>query len=347
MNPESNEDTFHTFILSQEGIKDCVEIKLTKFINGGFIEEEYSSIDSIPDLSSDLSVQWLSIAYHSNNEIIKQLSSQFGIHSVDIKDICNESSRPTIVFYDEYIFVTIKSIVLSTDALDLSSKHISFILKKNFLISFTDCDINIFDAVKPKFNSNKKINEIGPDYILYLLLDFIVDNYFETIDRINDTVELLEEEITDNQKKNTLDRIHKLRRLLINAHRLVWPLREITTKLNNEDSEWIKDKANIYYKDLSEHTVHVVENLEAMREIASSILDIYLSQASIKLNEIMKLLTIISTIFIPLTFIAGVYGMNFRFMPELEWRIGYFIILFIMTLIGSMMLFYFKKKKWL
>ena len=188
---------------------------------------------------------------------------------------------------------------------------------------------------------------MGADYLAYSLIDAIVDNYFAILEGIGERIEGLEEELVSNPKKETLHRIHELKREMIFLRKAVWPLREVISTLQRGDSPLIKNTTAIYLRDVYDHTIQVIDAIETSREMLSGMLDIYLSSISNRMNEIMKFLTIIGTIFIPLTFIVGIYGMNFEFMPELNWRYGYFAIMTFMFAIGIIMLFYFKKKKWL
>jgi magnesium transporter len=231
---------------------------------------------------------------------------------------------------------------------EIESEQMSLILGPNFVFSFQEREGDIFDPIRDRIRNNKgHIRKMGADYLAYSLLDSIVDNYFIILEKLGEKIEFLEEKLVTRPTPETLQTIHYLRREMIFLRKAVWPLREVINALGRGESSLIKEYTRIYLRDVYDHTIQTIDTIETYRDMVSGMLDIFLSSVSNRLNSVMKVLTIIATIFMPLTFLAGIYGMNFKYMPELEWRWGYPFIWLIMVGIGVFMLLYFKKKKWL
>jgi magnesium transporter len=230
-----------------------------------------------------------------------------------------------------------------------SSEQVSLILGPNFVISFQEgADGDVFDPVRDRIRTGKgRLRKQGPDYLAYALVDAIVDNYFLVLEKLGERVEVLEEELVTDPDQQTLHEMHALKREMIYVRRSVWPLREVINGLERAESPLLQQTTGIFLRDVYDHTIQVIDTVETYRDMLSGMLDIYLSSVSNRMNQVMKVLTIIATIFIPLTFLAGVYGMNFKFMPELEWRWGYFVIVGIMLAIGLLMVIYFRRKRWM
>jgi magnesium transporter len=227
-------------------------------------------------------------------------------------------------------------------------EQISLILGPNFVFSFQEKEGDVFDPIRERIRNGKgRIRKMGTDYLMYALLDSIVDNYFIILEKLGEKIELLEEKLVTRPTPDTLSTIHQLKREMIFLRKAVWPLREVISGLERNDSSMIKESTRIYLRDVYDHTIQTIDTIETFRDMVSGMLDIYLSSVSNRLNSVMKVLTIIATIFMPLTFLAGIYGMNFKYMPELEWRWSYPVIWLIMAGIGFFMLLYFRKKKWL
>jgi magnesium transporter len=231
----------------------------------------------------------------------------------------------------------------------VEGEQVSLILGSNFVISFQEeKEGDVFNPVRERIRSAKGlIRKMGSDYLAYSLIDTIVDHYFLILEKLGDQVELLEEELMAHPTDRTIQRIQAIRNEIAFVRRVVWPLREVVSGLGRRESPLIKETTEIYLRDVYDHTVQVIDTIETYREMISGMLDIYLSSVSNRLNSVMKVLTIIATIFMPLTFIAGIYGMNFKYMPELEWRWGYPVIWMVIVFIGVFMVVYFKKKKWI
>lgn len=231
---------------------------------------------------------------------------------------------------------------------EVDVEQISLILGENFVISFQERPGDVFDPIRDRIrNAKGRIRKMGVDYLVYALIDAVVDNYFSIMEKFTEKIESLEEELINDPTPNTSRTIHNLKREMIFLRKSVWPLREVVNVLERGDLRFIKKSTRVFLRDLYDHTIQVIDTIETLRDMVSGMLDIYLSSISNRMNEVMKVLTIIATIFIPLTFIAGIYGMNFRYMPELQWQWGYFTVWIIMGAVAISMLFYFKRKRWL
>jgi magnesium transporter len=231
---------------------------------------------------------------------------------------------------------------------EIVTEQISLILGPNFVISFQEKKGTVFNPIRERIRNDKgRIRKMGSDYLAYSLLDLIVDNYFIIMEKLGEKIEFLEEEVVTHPTPETLQTIHHLKREMIFLRKGVWPLREVVSGLERGESSLIKESTRIYLRDVYDHTIQTIDTIETYRDMVSGMLDIYLSSISNRLNAVMKVLTIIATIFMPLTFLAGIYGMNFKYMPELTWKWGYPVLCLIMIGIGIFMLAYFKKKNWL
>ena len=294
------------------------------------------------------SVTWINVDGLHDVAMLERLAHDYGLHPLTIEDIVNTQQRPKVEFFDNYIALNLKMYTFDINTYELDIDHVSLVLGKNFVLTFQERQGDLFDAIRARIQYNKgKIKKGGADYLAYSLLDAIVDGYFKVLDRIGDEIENIEEKLFTNPESSILEDLHDLRQELIFFRKTVWPLRTIMNELDRQETELIEDSTSVYLRDLYDHVVQVIETLETFREMLSGHLEVYLSTISNKTNEIMKFLTIIGTIFIPLTFIAGVYGMNFKHMPELEWRWGYYLIWAVMIGIGVALLAYFRKKNWI
>jgi magnesium transporter len=230
----------------------------------------------------------------------------------------------------------------------IKSEHVSLVLGKNYVISFQETGGDVFDKIRERIRTDKgRIRKMGADFLAYSLMDAILDNYFIILEQIGDNIEKIEDELVSHAKQGTLKEIYTFKRETLMLRKSVWPLREVASQLQKSESDIIKEKTEIYFNDLYDNTIQIIDTIEIYRDMIAGMLELYLSSVSNRLNEIMKVLTIIATIFIPLTFITGVYGMNFKHMPELEWEWGYYTIWLVIILMGSVMLMYFRKRDWL
>jgi len=268
------------------------------------------------------------------------------LHHLVLDDIVSVKQRPKIEDYDKYLFCVLKMIYYSKQK--LRTEQISIVLGNGYVISFQEKEGDVFDDVRNRIGTEKsKIRKNGADYLMYSLMDSIIDNYFLVLENIGEKIEKIESVLLLRPSPDTLSQIYSLKRTLIYLRKSVWPLREVINKILRDENKLIKQETKIYYRDLYDHTIQVIDTIESYRDMSAGMLDIYLSSLSNKMNEVMKVLTIIATIFIPLTFLAGVYGMNFKYMPELNNQFSYPIIWGIMILVAVIMVYYFRRKKWI
>lgn len=325
-----------------------VRISVIDYNKNEFIKREgVKAEDCFPFKDKD-SITWININGVHNTDIIEDIGGYFGLHPLVMEDIGNTTQRPKVEDFDKHIFVVIKMIYYDNKGEELEVEQVSLILGRNFVISFQEREGDVFDAVRERIEKAKgRIRKMRSDYLLYSLIDAVVDNYFSVLERMGDRIEELEEDIVEQTTPESLHNIHKSKKDMILLRRSVWPLREVVNSLAREKSVLISENVLIYFRDIYDHTIQVIDTVETFRDMLSGLHDTYLSSISNKMNEIMKVLTMFASIFIPLTFIAGVYGMNFSFMPELRWQWGYFSVWGVIIIVGVSMLFYFKRKKWL
>jgi len=276
--------------------------------------------------------------------LFEDIGELFGLHPLVLEDILNTDQRPKMEDYGAYIYLVLKNFY-EQEGEGLQSDQISVILGKDFVLSFLERESKIFGSIKEKIGKSKgRIRKEGADYLTHALIDSIVDNYFIVLENLEEKIEVLEDDLVKKPTQSTLHDIHMFKRELIMLGKSLWPLREAINSLERSDSPLINKSIVVYFKDIYDHTIAIIDTVETFKDMLSGMLDIYLSTVSNRLNEVTKVLTVIATIFMPLTFIAGVYGMNFRYMPELEWRWGYFGALGVMLVVALLMVFYFKKR---
>ena len=250
--------------------------------------------------------------------------------------------------FGNYIFLTLKMIVYDRQRREIDAEHVSLILGRGFVLSFLEDSGDVFEPVRVRMRAGRgRLRKEGADYLAYALVDAIVDHYFEVLEALGDDIEAVEDEVVEVPTHETLRTIHVLKRELIYLRRAVWPLREAVNSLLKDESELVADSTRVFLRDLYDHAVHVLDSVETLRDIVSGMLDVYLSSASNRMNQVMKVLTVMSSIFIPLTFIVGVYGMNFEYMPELKTPWGYPAVLLLMATVAGGLLLMFRRKGWI
>lgn len=292
-------------------------------------------------------VKWLNIEGLHEVDVLEKVGETFNLHPLVLEDILNTDQRPKIEFSDDYIYISAKMLLNDTHSSDFFIEQVSFVIGKNYILSFSERDTDIFEPVVKRLKqSMSRIRKLGPDYMTYCLLDIIVDNYFSVLEKLGDQIEFAEDEMLAHTTGKTLKAIHRLKRQVLFLHKAIWPLRDVLSSMGRGESDLVNSSTEIYIRDLYEHVIQIMDTTETLRDILSGMLDVYLSTTSNRMNEIMKVLTIISTIFIPLTFLVGVYGMNFKYMPELNWPYMYPLLWLIMGTIAALMIYYFKKKNW-
>jgi magnesium transporter len=332
------------------GLKKTDKTKLEKieYNTNEFKQEKCLSIEECLKFDYDNSVKWINIDGLHETNIIAEIGKSFNIHNLLLEDILDTNHRPKAEEFDDYLFFTLKMLAVDKKKKIITSEQVSIILGKDWILTFQEKPGDVFNALRTRIKDNKGvIRQKKADFLFYSIIDIIVDHYFYVIDFLNDNIEKLEEEVILNPSQKSLNKIQHYKRTLITIRKNIVPLREAVSSLQKFNIKHIEKNTYPYLRDVYEHLIHINDSIDSQRDMLSGIMDLYVSGVSNRMNEVMKVLTIIATIFIPLTFIAGIYGMNFDNMPELHWKYGYFATLFIMVVIGVAMLFYFKKKKWL
>lgn len=309
---------------------------------------EIKTIKELLEYKNNKNVSWINICGLGNTAEIEAIGKEYDLHPLLLEDILNTNQRAKMDEYEDYLFLVLRMFYYPKSIKEIHSEQISIVIGKNYVLSFQETEGDIFDTIRDRIKTGKgKIRKMGADYLGYTLLDTIVDNYFIIMEEIGDELEDLEDELIKTPNQETLQKLYRIKQNMLLLRKSVWPLREAISKFQRIEHKNINENTKLYLRDVYDHTIQVIDNIETYRDMTTGMIDIYLSSTSQKLNETMKVLTIIATIFIPLTFITGLYGMNFEFMPELGWRYGYFGVLALMLLVVLFMIAYFKKKNWL
>jgi len=325
-----------------------VKITVIDYDESNLQEKEIVKIDECYPFKEKPTVTWINIDGVHDVDVIEKIGKNYGIHPLLLEDIVNTEQRPKIEDFEGYLFLVVKMLSFDEKQREIKTEQVSLVLGPNYVLSFQEREGDVFDPVRDRIRRSKgRIRKKGADYLAYALLDAIVDGYFLILERIGDRIEELEENLISRPDTKTLQAIHYLKREMIFLRRSVWPLREVISGMTRKESTLIRESTEIFLRDVYDHTIQVIDTIETYRDMVSGMLDTYLSSISNRMNEVMKVLTIFAAIFIPLTFVAGIYGMNFSYMPELGWKWGYFAALTIMATIGISMVIYFRNKKWL
>lgn len=291
---------------------------------------------------------WMNIDCHKYEEAAEYLRETLKLHPLVIEDVINFKQRPKLEDYGEYCYIVVKMLYPGKRLSRIMGEQLSIIHGKGYVITVQKKGDDVFQPIREKLRTGSgRLRKEGADYLVYALLDAVVDHYFLVLDQAGERIDVEEEMLVKNPTKEYLNRIHSYKREMLFFHKAVWPLREILSAITRGDYELYSENTLVYMRDVYDHIIQIMDTVETYRDILSGMIDIYISGVSNRTNEVMKVLTILSTLFMPLTFIAGVYGMNFRHMPELEWRWGYPAVMSAMVLIAIAMLLYFRRKKWL
>jgi magnesium transporter len=313
-----------------------------------FRKAEAVTIEECVPFKEAPTISWFNVTGVHEIKLVEDIGKLFDFHPLLLEDIVHTDQRPKLEDFGDYLFFVLKMITYDKDENNLLVEQVSLILGSNFVISFQENEGDVFDPVRERIgNAKGRIRKMGSDYLVYTLIDAIVDNYFIILEQIGEKIEELQEEVLSQPSPATLQTIQETKREMIFLRKSVWPLREAISALQRGESSLITENVVFYLRDVYDHTIQVIDSIETFRDMLSGTLDVYLSSVSNKMNEVMKVLTIIATIFIPLTVIAGIYGMNFKYMPELEWHWAYPVIWVIIIVLGVLMLFGFRRKKWL
>ena len=343
-----------TVVFVGEKKVEKTRIRIIDFDATTIEEKEVASIEDCFPFKDKPTITWINIDGLHEVDQIEKIGTSFDIHPLILEDIANTGQRPKLDFFDNGFFLALKMLTVNKENNTIQSEQFSFVVGKNYVISFQERIGDVFEPVRERIRKTvPRVRFMNSDYLAYTLVDAVVDGYFSVLETMSERIEAVETQLISDPRPENLESIHELKRELIYMRKSVWPLREVIGGLTREESDLVHDSTQMYLRDLYEHTIQVIDTVETFRDMASSLLDIYLSSVSNKMNEVMKVLTIIATIFIPLGFLAGIYGMNFDTsisvlnMPELGLRYGYILFWIVAALIGGGLFIFFKRKKWL
>jgi len=329
---------------------DRQPLKLTLFEYGPemtFEERQFQTVTECFPFDPQSPVTWLNVDGSHQVEILEEIGNHLDIHPLALEDIFDTSQRPKMEDFDRYLLIELNMLSWDVNPPQIEPQQVSLILGENYVVTFQEHEKDVFDPVRKRIREGKsRLIKHGADYLAYSLIDAIVDNYFIVLENLGEQIEFLEEELITDPDPGTLQSIHLLKRELIFLRKSVWPLREVIGALERGESSLFQESSLIYLRDVYDHTIQIIDTVETFRDMVSGMLDIYLSSISNRMNEVMKVLTIIATVFIPLSFIVGLYGMNFSYMPELQWKWGYPMIWGVIISVVVGMVAYFRKKKW-
>jgi len=333
-----------------EATRSRTRIEIIHYGEGGYSHKACSSIHECPLKKDSPGITWINVDGVHDMTVLEKLGSCFGLHPLVLEDIANTDQRPKFEDYGDYIYIVQKMLSASDKEGDIQAEQCSIILGPNYVISFQEDgkEGDVFGPIRERIKNTKgRICEMGADYLAYSLIDAVVDSYFLILENVGERIEDEEDELVARPDPDILRSIHSLKRDMIFLRRSVWPLREVISAFDRAETPLVREQTRVYLRDVYDHTIQVIDTIETYRDMLSGMLDIYLSSVSNRMNEVMKVLTIIATIFIPLTFLAGVYGMNFKFLPELEWHYGYLGFWLICAATGIGMFIFFKRKRWI
>jgi magnesium transporter len=337
-----------TLVYTGEKKVESVRITVIDYDGDQFVEKQVDSVDECTAFKTRPTVTWINVDGLHDVEVVEKLGKAFELHPLILEDVLSTRQRPKFEDYEKNLFLVLKMLSYDEETQSVQAEQVSMILGSGFVISFQERVGDVFDCVRDRIrNAKGRIRKQGPDYLAYSLVDGIVDSYFGILEKVGDKIEVLEDELVSDPDEKTLQAIYRLKREMISLRRSVWPLRELVSGIQRSESAMISESTDVYLRDVYDHTIQIIDTIESLRDIVSGMLDTYLSSISNRMNAVMKVLTIIATLFIPLTFVAGIYGMNFEHMPELKWRYGYVAVWGVMLLVSAVMLIYFRRKKWL
>ncbi len=326
----------------------ATRVSLRTYDEGHLDETVLDSVAACPEIQPGPAVTWIDVVGVRDTEALARLGECFHLHPLVVEDIANTDQRVKVEDFTDYLYIVARLIYWDHDQDELAAEQVSIILGDRFVVSFQEAEPNAFDPVRERLRNNQaRLRKMGPDYLAYTLIDTIVDSFFAAAEELDERIEALEDELVTNPRTATLRDIHRLKWQMILFRKAAWPMREVVGALERHDSPLVTPTTEVYLRDVYDHTVQVIDAIEALRDMLSGMLDIYLSSISNRMNAVMKVLTIIATIFIPLTFLAGVYGMNFHYLPEKDWHWGYPLFWLVCLASSVFMLIWFKRKKWM
>ena len=330
---------------------DKVTITVFNYGPEHLVEKELSSVEEVATFKDAPGVTWINVVGVHDVDALQSFGDRFGLHPLALEDVVNTGQRPKFEDYEGCHFIVMRLIHLGET---VEGEQISFFLGKGWVLTFQEIPGDVFDPVRDRIRKGRpRIRKAGADYLVYALIDALVDSFFPILEKLGERIEDLEDELIDNPATGTLEKIHQTKRELLQLRRAAWPQREVIHALERQESDLVKKETRVFLRDCYDHTIQIMDVVETYRDLAGGMMDLYLSSVSNRMNEVMKVLTVMASIFIPLTFLAGIYGMNFNpeaspwNMPELDWRWGYPVFWLVMLGVGGAMVWYFKRKDWL
>lgn len=337
-----------TAVFIGERRRESCRIDLLDFDPIQVMEARDVAVADCADLATTETVSWIQVNGVHDIAVIEALASSFALHPMTVEDIVNTSQRPKCEFFPHYCFVALKMLECSAGSPSLRAEHVSVIFGANFVISFLEDEGDVFDSVRERIRQSLgRVRNMHADYLAFCLIDAVVDHYFLAIEQIGDAIEIFDARILTDPRPSDIQEIHFFKTQVLKLRKAAWPLRESLALLARGESPLQRPETSVFWRDLHDHSFQVIDSVETGRDVLASLHDSYLSSLSYRMNEVMKVLTIISTIFIPLTFIVGVYGMNFKNMPELDWQPGYFVVWAVMITLGLSLFGYFRRRRWI
>jgi len=324
-----------------------VRITLIDYDETKYEERQIERIEECLPCDITSGVRWINVDGLHDVDVIEKIGNQFNLHPLTLEDILHTGQRPKMEDLESHLFVVVMAFSRNGTGDRIESEQISIVFGANWLISFQEKEGDTFGMIRDRIRTAKgRIRRMGADYLAYSLIDSVVDNYFGILEWYGERIEDIEEALAINPRQDSLQAIHHLKKEIILLRKSVWPMREVIGGMDRSESPLVSDSVSVYLRDLYDHTIQVMDSVETYQNILSALLDLYLSSVNNKMNEVMKVLTVFASIFIPLTFLVGVYGMNFEYMPELTWRWGYPALWVFMLSVIVGMVIYFKRKKW-
>lgn len=335
-----------TLIYTGEATKQKTEISVIAYNKNEISEEKINSLEELPEASEQ--TVWININGLHDVSVIEEIGKKYNIHSLILEDILHIGQRPKFEEFPDYLYFVLSMLQYDENNQEVTSEQISILFLENTIITLQEKPGDVFEKIRQRLRNNiGRVRKLKADFLCYVLLDAIVDYYFTILEKVGNRIEDIEDELIEKSNQEMLNRIHNVKSDVIFLRKNIWPVRDLVNNFRNSDSALIDSGMQIFFRDLTDHTAQVFEIVQTYREIVADLLDIYMTGISNKMNEVMKILTIFAAIFIPLTFIAGVYGMNFEFMPELSWKLAYPIWWLVSICIIIGMIYFFKKNKWL
>jgi len=334
-----------TLVMPESAVRPV--IRIMDYGPGAFEEKTLATPAEIRPYLDDQSVTWVDVEGLGDEQVLREIGDIFGLHPLALEDVVHIPQRPKTESYDTHEFIVTQMVMLHQDGV-LETEQVSIFLGRNYVLTFQERPGDCFDPVRERIRRGKGVSrQRGPDYLAYALLDAIIDNYFPALEAFGERIEAIEDEVVANPSRKTIHGIYEVKRDLLALRRAIWPQRDAINSLLRAESDLISPAVRVYMRDCYDHAVQIMDVVETYRELAMGLVDVYLSSVSNRMNEVMKVLTIIATLFIPLTFIVGIYGMNFQYMPELHWRWGYATVWGVMGATALAMLYYFRRRRWM